>query len=42
MDLLVDQFGIGYQVDPERDLTLPAAVAPKLRHATLAEPKGDS
>lgn len=42
MDLLVDQFGIGYQVNPERDLTLPAAVAPKLRHATLAEPKGDS
>jgi uncharacterized protein YlxW (UPF0749 family) len=36
MQLLVDEFGITYEVRTESDLTLPAATEPQLHHATPA------
>jgi uncharacterized protein YlxW (UPF0749 family) len=36
MELLVSEFGIGFQVRAEDDLSLPAASEPQLRHATSA------
>jgi uncharacterized protein YlxW (UPF0749 family) len=36
MGLLVDEFGITYQLRAADDLTLPAATEPQLRHATSA------
>lgn len=37
LQLLVEEFGITYEVQAAPDLTLPAATEPQLRHATITE-----